>query len=55
MKIEFTIGWDWVETLCHLLAALLYIATGFDMATERDFGIFKLVMAIGFTIIGAGL
>lgn len=55
MKIEFTIGWAWVEFLCHFLAAFLYISSGYSMARNHDEGLFTLLMAIGLTIIGAHL
>lgn len=55
MKVEFTIGWAWVEVLCHVLAGFLYVSTGYDMATGRDFGIFTLLAAIALTIYGASL
>lgn len=57
MEINFTIGWAWVETFCHIMAAFLYISTGYSISTSSssDFGLFTLLMAIGFTVIGAGL
>jgi hypothetical protein len=56
MEIHFTIGWAWVEFICHALAGFFYIVTGFDLSSGNpSFGVFTLVMAIGLTIIGAGL
>ena len=56
MEIHFTIGWAWVEAACHIMAAFMYIASGFDMARgDGDFGLFTLLAAIGLTTIGAGL
>ena len=56
MKIEFTIGWEWVEVLCHFMAAFLYISTGYEVATSgRGFGLFTLLSAIALTCFGASL
>ena len=55
MEVHFTIGWPWVEFLCHFMAAFLYLSTGYDMATGRDVGVFTFIAAVALTIIGANL
>lgn len=57
MEINFTIGWAWVETFCHIMAAFLYMMSGYSIGTSSssDFGLFTLLMAIGLTVIGANL
>jgi hypothetical protein len=56
MEIHFTIGWAWVETFCHVMAAFLYMMTGYSMGTSsNDSGIFTLIGAIALTAYGASL
>lgn len=56
MEIKFTIDYSWVEFLCHFLAAVLYITTGFEAGSRgRDVGLLCLIIAVALTVFAAHL